>query len=84
MYAYIYISIVRDRDGEESGGRQGDREMETDRLIHMYAENEDFFFSNSEIRWNLSLRISEIPACQYERKKMEGWRISYQLRNRYP
>lgn len=41
---YIYISIVRDRDGEESGGRQGDREMETDRLKHMYAENEDFFF----------------------------------------
>lgn len=32
---YTYISIVRDRDGEESGGRKGDRQPETHAMLKM-------------------------------------------------
>lgn len=80
-----YISIVRDREGKRVGeDRETERWGQTD-WNTCYAENEDFFFSNSEIRWNLSLRVSEIPACQYKIEKMEGWRmLLYQLRKRSP
>lgn len=77
-----YISIVRDREGKTGRQRDGDRQTETHAMLKMKTF---FFFSNSEIRWNLSLRVSKVPACQYKMEKMEGWRmLLYQLRKRCP